>query len=61
MSEVILSTTMTVDAVIEVGEWYVSEGEHDRASREQFVRAEAMLLGRKTVRGPGGVLVAHDG
>jgi dihydrofolate reductase len=51
MSRVILSTTMTVDGVITVGEWYVSEGEHDPASREQFVDAAAMLMGRKTYEG----------
>jgi dihydrofolate reductase len=46
-----LSTTMTVDGVISVAEWYVSEGEHDRAAREQFEQAAAMLLGRKTYEG----------
>jgi dihydrofolate reductase len=42
---------MTVDAVISVAGWYVSEGEHDRAAREQFEQAEAMLLGRTTYEG----------
>jgi dihydrofolate reductase len=41
---------MTVDGVISVSDWYVSEGEHDRAAREQFESA-AMLLGRKTYEG----------
>jgi dihydrofolate reductase len=51
LSRLILSTTMTVDGVVSVAEWYVSEGEHDAAAREQFVQAEAMLLGRKTYDG----------
>jgi hypothetical protein len=37
--------------VISVGEWYVSEGEHNRASRDQFDDAAALLLGRKTYEG----------
>jgi dihydrofolate reductase len=51
MNKLILSTTMTVDGVISVAEWYVSEGEHDRAARNQFHEAAAMLLGRKTYEG----------
>lgn len=51
MSKLVLLTTMTVDGVITVGEWYVSEGEHNRASRDQFVDAAAMLMGRKTYEG----------
>ena len=35
---------MTLDGVVSVSEWYVSDGEHDRAARDQFVEAEAMLL-----------------
>ena len=51
MAKPIVSTTMTLDAVIDVGDWFVTDGEHDRASREQFVEASAMLLGRKTYEG----------
>jgi dihydrofolate reductase len=51
VSRVILTTTMRVDGVIDVGEWYVAEGEHDRAALEQFEQAAAMLLGRKTYKG----------
>jgi dihydrofolate reductase len=54
MNRLILSTTMTVDAVISVADWYVSEGEHDRAAREQFEQPAAMLLGRKTYEGLAG-------
>jgi dihydrofolate reductase len=51
VNRLILSTTMTVDGVISVSEWYVSAGEHDRAAREQFEHAAAMLLGRTTYEG----------
>ena len=42
---------MTVDGLVDVGEWYVSEGEHDRAAREQFDGAAGMVMGRKTYEG----------
>lgn len=61
MGRVILSTTMSADAVIDVGDWYVSEGGHDRASREQFVGTSAMLLGRKTYEGLAGHWSASTG
>ena len=61
MSKLILSTTMTVDAVVDVGEWYVSEGEHDRASREQLEQADAMVLGRKTYEGLAGYWPSQEG
>jgi dihydrofolate reductase len=61
MSKLISSTAVTADAVMEVGEWYVSEGEHDRASREQFAQANAMLLGRKTYQGLAGYWPSQQG
>ena len=51
MSRLVINTSMTADAVIDVSEWYVSEGEHDRAARDLFANAEAVLLGRKTYEG----------
>ena len=51
MSKLIIMTTMTADAVIDVGDWYVSEGGHDAAARAQFEDAEAVLLGRTTYEG----------
>src|SRR5262245_59374483 len=51
MSRLINTTTMTVDGVTDVGDWYVSEGEHDLAAKEQFQGAAGMVLGRKTYVG----------
>jgi dihydrofolate reductase len=51
VSRLINTTTMTVDGVTDVAEWYVSEGGHDRAARDQFVGAAGMVLGRKTYEG----------
>jgi hypothetical protein len=51
MSRIVNTTTMTVDGVTDVAEWYESEGEHDRAAREQFVGSAGMLIGRTTYEG----------
>ena len=51
MGRLICTTTMTVDAVIDVGDWFVSEGEHDRASKDQFAGPAALLIGRTTFEG----------
>jgi dihydrofolate reductase len=51
VSKLINTTTMTVDGVTDVGEWYVSEGGHDRAARAQFDGAAGMVIGRKTYEG----------
>src|SRR4051794_11389349 len=51
MGRLIVSTQMTLDGVIDVGEWYVGEGEHDRAGKDQLREASAVLLGRKTYEG----------
>jgi dihydrofolate reductase len=51
MGRLIGNTTMTLDGVITVEEWYISEGAHDAAARELFAPPAAMLLGRKTYEG----------
>ena len=51
MGNLVVSTQMTVDGVIEVGEWFVADGEHDRAGKDQLDHASAVLLGRKTYEG----------
>jgi dihydrofolate reductase len=61
MGRLISTTTMTADAVTDVGEWFVFEGEHDRAAREQFARAGAMLTGRTTFEGLAGFWQEQEG
>jgi dihydrofolate reductase len=51
LGSLIVSTQMTLDGVIDVGEWYVANGEHDRAGKDQLAQASAVLLGRKTYEG----------
>ena len=51
MGKLIISTAMTVDGVTDVGEWFVSGGDHNDAARESFEQAAAMLMGRKTYEG----------
>jgi dihydrofolate reductase len=61
MSRLINTTTMTVDAVMDVGEWYVSGGGHDQAGRDQFDGAAGMVMGRKTYEGLAGYWPAQEG
>lgn len=61
MAKVISSTTMTLDGVTTVGEWFVAGGEHGAAARELFRRSEAMLLGRKTYEGLAGYWTQEEG
>ena len=42
---------MTLDGVTDVGEWFVSGGDHDAAGRAQFDGAAGLVLGRKTYEG----------
>ncbi|HET7857431.1 MAG TPA: dihydrofolate reductase family protein [Gaiellaceae bacterium] len=51
MSRLINTTTMTVDGVTDVADWFVSEGGHDRAARDQFVGEAGMVMGRTTYEG----------
>jgi dihydrofolate reductase len=47
----ILSTTMTVDGVITVSEWFVPGGEHADAAHGLLEQSAGMVLGRKTYEG----------
>ena len=59
MGALINTTTMTVDAVTDVGEWFVSGGAHDGAARS--VRGVGGHGPRaQDLRGPGGVLAGTD-
>lgn len=61
MGKLIITTTMSADAVTDVGEWYVSEGEHNRAAREQFGEGAAMLTGRTTFEGLAAYWLEQEG
>jgi dihydrofolate reductase len=61
MGRVINTTTMTVDALTDVADWYVSEGAHDAAAQAQFEGAAGMLFGRKTYEGLAGYWTQQEG
>lgn len=52
MGRLIISTQMTVDGLIETGDWFQRGGEDDsHGSFDQLFAADAMLLGRKNYVG----------
>ena len=61
MGKVINTTTMTVDALTDVADWYVSEGGHEDAAKAQFNTTAGMLLGRKTYEGLAGYWTQETG
>ena len=52
---------MTVDALIDVAEWYVPEGGHNAAAQAQFEGTAGMLFGRKTYEGLAGYWTQEEG
>ena len=49
MARLINTASMTVDGVIDVGDWFVDVGDHDVAARSLFETDDAaMLVGRKS-------------
>ena len=57
MGKLIISTQITLDGVMTVGEWFNQHGEHDwhgsagQAALDQLRSADAFLLGRKNYEG----------
>ncbi|MBA3630745.1 MAG: hypothetical protein H0W55_13925 [Actinobacteria bacterium] len=51
MGRLISTTTGAVDGLVDVGEWYVAEGEHDTVARAQFAEVAGMVMGRPTYEG----------
>ena len=52
MARLINTTAMTVDGVIDVGDWFVAMGDHDDAARSLFETDDAaMLVGRTSFEG----------
>ena len=47
MGRLVSATSMTVDGLCDVGEWFVAEGDHDRAGVVQLAAAAAFVTGRR--------------
>src|SRR4029453_6128085 len=62
MGRLINTTSMTVDGVIDVSDWFVAVGDHDDAARALFETDGAALLGgRKSYEGFAGFWPAQTG
>jgi dihydrofolate reductase len=61
VNKLIISVATTIDGVIDGFEWFVSEGGHDKASRDRLAESSAMLIGRKTYEGFVGFWPAQEG
>ena len=51
MARLINHTSMTVDGLCDVGDWFVGEGEHDTAGVEMLAACSAFVTGRKSYDG----------
>jgi dihydrofolate reductase len=61
MSRLINLTTLTVDGLTDVSDWYVPEGGHDEAARDQWKNSAGMVVGRKTYEGLAGFWPTQSG
>ena len=62
MGRLINTTSMTVDGVIDVSDWFVPQGDHDDAARSLFETGNAvMLVGRKSYEGFAGFWPSQTG
>ena len=61
MGKLVISIAGTVDGIVDDFGWYVAEGEHEEPSRDQFRKAGAYLLGRKTYEGLAGFWPTQQG
>jgi len=61
MAKLINNVAMTVDGVIDVSDWFVSEGDHDDAARALFEGNVALLVGRKNYEGFAGFWPSQTG
>jgi dihydrofolate reductase len=61
MGRLFISTAMTVDGLVDVSDWFVPDGGHNRAGLDRLHQAEAMLLGRKTYEGLAGYWPSAEG
>ena len=51
MGKLVNNTSMTVDGLCDVGDWFVGEGDHDVAGVEQLAAAAGFVTGRKCYEG----------
>ena len=51
MGRLVNNTSMTVDGLCDVGDWFVAEGDHNDAGVEQLAAAAAFVTGRKCYEG----------
>jgi dihydrofolate reductase len=61
MGRVVLSTQLTIDGVISVEDWYVSDPEQDARAQALFERSTSMLMGRRTYVGLAGYWPGQTG
>ena len=61
MVRLINTTAMTVDGVIDVGDWFVATGDHDDAARYLFETDDAAIGGAQELRGLRRLLAVGDG
>ena len=46
MGRLVNHTSMTVDGLCDVGEWFVGEGDHDRSGVEQLAASAGFVTGQ---------------
>ena len=51
MGKLVSNTSMTVDGLCDVGDWFVAEGDHDTAGVDQLAAAAGFVTGRKCYEG----------
>lgn len=61
MGKIISSTSMTIDGVSDVDEWFIGDGSHMDAALDVFRGCEAMLTGRPTFEGLAGYWQTAEG
>ena len=61
MGKLINNVAMTVDGVIDVSDWFVTQGDHDDAARALFEGDVALFVGRKNYEGFAGYWPTQTG
>jgi dihydrofolate reductase len=61
VGKLINNTAMTIDGVIDVSDWFVTDGDHDDEARALFERVDALLVGRRNYDGFAGYWPSQTG